>query len=73
LRLAPFRWGGEGFRDGLPVLFAGEANVGTVSEMMGLVAVAVRLAAGAARGGDRSAAKVGQANYFLEDAAALLF
>jgi hypothetical protein len=65
--------GGKDFRDGLPVLFAGEAKVGTVSGMMGLMAVTVRLAAGAARGGDRSAAKVGQANYFQEDAAALLF
>jgi hypothetical protein len=36
LRLAQFGWGGEGLRDGLPVLLAGEAKVGTVSGMMGL-------------------------------------
>ena len=59
LRLAQFGWGGEGFRDGLPVLFAGEAKVGTVSGMMRLMAMTVRLSAGAARGGDRPAAKIG--------------
>ena len=73
LRLAQFGWGGEGFRDGLPFLLAGEAKVGTVSGMVGLMAVTVRLAAGAARGGDRSAAKVGQSSHFLKDTAALLF
>ena len=57
----------------LPFCLRVKAKVGIVSGMMGLMAVAVRLAAGAARGGDRFAAKVRQANHFPEDAAALMF
>ena len=72
LRLAQFGRGGKRFGDGLSVSFAGEAKVGTVSGMMRLVAMTVRLAAGAVRGRDGSAAKVGQLHDFLEDALALL-
>jgi hypothetical protein len=72
LRLEPFGLTGKGFGDGLSVVLTGEAKVGAVSGMMGLMAVARRLAAGAPRGGDRSAAKVGQSDDFLEDVAALL-
>src|SRR5205807_1249555 len=71
-RLVQFRGGGKRFRDGLAVLFAGEAKVGTVSGGMGLMTATIRFTTGAVRGGDRSAAKIGQASHFLEDAAALL-
>jgi hypothetical protein len=72
LRLAQRGWRAKGFRDGLSVPFAGQTKMGTVSGMMGLMAVTVGLAAGAPRGSNRSAAEIGQPNHFLEDAAALL-
>ena len=44
-----------------------------MSGLVGLMASAVRFAAGATGSGDGSAAKVGQAQHLLEDGATLLF
>ena len=73
LRLVQFGRRGKGLGDGLSLHLAGQANVGAVSGLVGLMASAVRFAAGAAGGGNGSAAKVGEAQHLLEDGAALLF
>jgi hypothetical protein len=73
LRLVQFGRRGKGFGDGFSFHLAGQANVGAVSWLVGLMAPTVRFAAGAAGGGDGSAAKVGEAQDLLKNGAALLF
>lgn len=54
------RGSGEGFRNGFSLVLARQAKVGAVPRMVGLMAVAVRLAAAALNAGDGSAAEVAQ-------------
>jgi hypothetical protein len=64
---------GKGFGNCLSLYFTGQAEVRTMSGLMGLMAATRGLATAAAGSGDRSAAKVGQPEHFLEEGVALLF
>ena len=64
---------GQALGDGLAVTLIGEAPVGAVAGLAGLVAVASRLAAPAAGGGDRAGAEVPQGQQALEQRVALGF
>jgi len=73
LGLLQFGRSGKGFRDRFSFHFAGEAKVRAMRGLVGLMAVAVGLAAGAISGGDRTAAELGQFRHALKGGAALLF
>jgi hypothetical protein len=70
---AEFGRSGKGFSDGLAFYLAGQTIVGAMSRLVGLMTTAVGFAASATGGGDRSAAKIGQAQHLLQDGIALTF
>src|SRR5947209_2792434 len=70
--LTRVRWGEHGI-DCRSGSWSSQAKVGAVSEVVWLMATAGVLAVGAAGGGDRTAAKVGQSQHLLKDSVTLLF
>ena len=73
LSLAQFRCRGETFADGLPVHFAGQAEIWAVAGLTRPMAMAIGFPAAAFDGGDRAATKISQMKDAHQNIGTLLF
>ncbi len=66
-------WIGQGLGNRLAVDFVGEAEIGTMTWILGQVAMAVRLAASAGGGSDRATTQIAKSRDLIGDVDPLLF